>query len=247
MHRLPRQMPGLLRGLAFGVSAPPSRSVAEVRVLVVEDEQECRDLLVAILENDGYKVGAATDRSSALEAVETFKPDLALIDGLMPGGHGVEVAHRLRELGDVPIIFVTAADSAEDIRTGFRIGADDYIVKPFDPEELSWRVRAVLRRSGHAVADVWECGDLVVDEGTHSVTRAGSPVLLTATEFKMLGVLVRNRLRVVHKGQLLSQVWGYEADDHLLDVHMCSLRRKLEVHGPRLIHTIRGTGYVLRP
>ena len=108
-------------------------------------------------------------------------------------------------------------------------------------------MRAVLRRSGHAVAQVWEWGDLAVDEGTRSVTRAGSPVPLTATEFKMLGVLVRNRTRVVPKGQLLRQVWGYDADDHVLEVHMSSLRRKLEAHGPRMIQTVRGTGYVLRP
>ena len=127
------------------------------------------------------------------------------------------------------------------------MGADDYIVKPFDPEELSWRVRAVLRRSGHAVAQVWECGDLVVDEADQSVTRAGSPVALTATEFKLLAVLVRNRNRVVSKSQLLRHVWGYDADGHLLEVHMSSLRRKLEDHGPRMIDTVRGTGYVYVP
>lgn len=141
---------------------------------------------------------------------------------------------------------MTGADSAEAIHGGFKMGADDYIVKPFDPEELSWRVRAVLRRSGHAVAQVLECGDLVVDEGARSVTRAGSPVSLTTTEFKMLGVLVRNRMRVVPKGQLLGQVWGYDADDHLVEVHMSSLRHKLEAYGPRMIQTIRGVGYVLR-
>jgi len=158
---------------------------------------------------------------------------------------GAEVARRLRQGGNVPIIFVTGAVSADDIHRGFRVGADDYIAKPFDAEELSWRVRAVLRRSGRAVAQTWECGDLCVDEGTQAVTRSGSPVALTATEFKMLGVLIRNR--VVPKGQLLGQVWGYDADDHLVEVHMCTLRRKLESHGPRIIHTVRGTGYILRP
>ncbi len=142
---------------------------------------------------------------------------------------------------------MTGADSAEAIHGAFRMGADDYIVKPFDPEELSWRVRAVLRRSGHAVAQVRERGDLVFDEGTRLVTRAGSPVTLTAIEFTLLGVLVRNRTRVVPKGQLLGQVWGYDADDHLLVVHMASLRRKLEAHGPPMIQTVRGTGYVLHP
>lgn len=220
--------------------------MAVVRVVVVDDEPSARDLLVAILEDDGYEVRAAADGPAALEIAQTFRPDLALLDGGLPGMSGVEVARRLRQGGDIPIIFVTAADSAEDVHSGFKMGADDYIVKPFDPEELSWRVRAVLRRTGHAVPQVWEHGDLVVDERTQSVTRAGSPIALTATEFKMLGVLVRNRARVVPKGQLLGQVWGYEADDHVLEVHMSSLRRKLEAHGPRMVQTVRGTGYVLR-
>lgn len=221
--------------------------MADVRVLVVEDEPAARDLLVAILEDDGYQVCAVADGLAAVEAAKTCQPDLALIDGGLPGIDGIEVARRLRRAGDVPIIFVTGADSAEDIHGGFRMGADDYIMKPFDSEELSWRVRAVLRRSGRAVIERWECGDLVVDDPTRSVTRAGSPFPLTATEFKMLGVLVRHRTRVVPKAQLLGQVWGYDADDHLVEVHMSSLRRKLEAHGSRMIWTIRGTGYVLRP
>ena len=221
--------------------------MAELRVLVVEDDPSTRGLLVAILEDDGYKVCSVPDGSAALEAAATFQPDLALLDGRLSDSGGVEVARRLRQAGDLPIIFVTGADTAEDIHSGFRMGADDYIIKPFDPEELSWRVRAVLRRSGHPVAQVWECGDLVVDEGTQSVVRAGSPILLTATEFKLLGVLVRNRTRVVPKGQLVGQVWGYEADNHLLEVHMSSLRRKLEAHGSRIIQTVRGTGYLLHP
>ncbi len=219
----------------------------EFRVLVVEDEASARALLVAIMEDDGYQVCAVADGAAALEAAASFKPDLALLDGGLPGINGVEVARRLRQTDDLPIIFVTGADSAEDIRSGFKMGADDYIVKPFDPEELSWRVRAVLRRSGHVVDQRWECGDLVVDEGTQSVTRAGSSIVLTATEFRMLGVLIHNRTRVVPKGQLLHQVWGYDADDHLIEVHMSSLRRKLDAHGPRMIQTVRGTGYVLRP
>ena len=218
-----------------------------LRVLVVDDEASARNLLVAILEGDGYEVCAVGDGAAAMEATETFRPDLALLDGGVPGRDGIEVARRLREAGNLPIIFVTGADSAEDIHGAFRLGADDYIRKPFDPEELSWRVRAVLRRSGHTVSQVWECGDLVVDEGTRLVTRAGSPVALTATEFEMLAVLVHNRRRVVPKGQLLTQVWGYEAADHLVEVHMSSLRRKLEAHGPRMIETVRGIGYILRP
>lgn len=215
-------------------------------MLVVEDQRSARDLLVAILENDGYTVDAVGDGPAAVEAAASFRPDLALIDGGLPGMSGSDAARRLRQDGDFPIIFVTGADSAADIHAGFRMGADDYILKPFDPEELSWRVRAVLRRSGHAVAQVQEFGDLVVDEEARLVTRAGAPIELTGTEFKVLGVLLRNRSRVVGKGQLVGQVWGYDTDDHVLEVHMSSLRRKLEAHGPRIIQTVRGSGYVLR-
>ena len=219
----------------------------EARVLVVEDEPSTRDFLVAILEDSWYKVCAVADGPAALEAAGTFRPDLALVDSGLPGIAGPEVARLLRHGGNLPIIFVTGADSPEDIHRGFRNGADDYILKPFDPEELSWRVRAVLRRSGHAVAQVLECGDLVVEEGAHTVTRAGQRLPLTAIEFKMLAVLVRNRTRVVPKGQLLGEIWRHDADAHLLEVHMSSLRRKLEAHGQRMIHTVRGSGYVLRP
>lgn len=219
----------------------------ELRVLVVEDEPATRRELVAILEADGYKVWAVGDGDSALDAATAFEPDLALLDGALPGTDGVGVARRLRQASNLPIIFVTSADSAEEIHAGFRMGADDYILKPFDPEELSWRVRAVLRRSGHSVTQRLECGDLVVDEGTRLVTRGGVRVPLTATEFTILGVLIRNRTRVVPKDQILGQVWGYDADDHLVEVHVSALRRKLEAHGPRMIQTIRGTGYVLGP
>jgi len=228
--------------------------MVELRVLVVEDDPVSRDQLVRILEDDGYvvlavadDVLAAGDRQAALEAAAAFRPDLALVDGALPGNNGVAVARGLRESGDLPIIFVTAADSAEDIYAGFRMGADDYILKPFDPEELSWRVRAVLRRSGHTVAQRLECGDLVLDEGSHLASRAGVALSLTPTEFTILAVLMRNRTRVVPKGQLLAQVWGYDADHHLVEVHVSSLRRKLEALGPRMIQTIRGTGYVLSP
>jgi len=221
--------------------------VAQIRVLVVEDDLAARALLVAILENDGYEVVALAEGSAALVEVCSFKPDLAVLDNSLSGLTGGEVARRLRLTIDLPIIFVTAADSAEHICNGFRMGADDYIVKPFDPEELSWRVRAVLRRTGHAVAERWESGDLRVDEGGSSVTRAGSPIALTAIEFKLLTVLVRNRSRVVPTSRLVDQVWGYRAGPHLLAVHMSSLRRKLEAHGPRIIHTVRGNGYVVRP
>jgi two-component system OmpR family response regulator len=221
--------------------------MTDMRVLVVEDEAPARDLLVAILKGDGYNVRAVEDGKSALDAAETFRPDIALLDGGLPGISGAELATRLRSASDVPIIFVTGADSAEAIHRGFRVGADDYITKPFDPEELSWRVKAVLRRTGRALPRVWECGGVVVDDDTRAVTRAGEPVNLTVTEFNLLRVLIRNRGRIVPKEQLVAEVWAGEADNHLLEVHMSSLRRKLEAHGPRMIRTIRATGYLLHP
>ena len=218
-----------------------------MRVLVVEDEPPARDLLVAILRADGYTVRAVEDGKSALDAADSFRPDIALLDGGLPGISGADLATRLRMASDLPIIFVTGADSAEAVHQGFRVGADDYITKPFDPEELSWRVKAVLRRSGRAVERRWTCGDLTVDDATQSVTRADRPVALTATEFKLLRALSRNAERIVPKEQLLAEVWANEADNHLLEVHMSSLRRKLEAHGPRMIQTVRATGYLLRP
>jgi two-component system, OmpR family, response regulator len=220
--------------------------MTDMRVLVVEDEAPARDLLVAILRADGYTVRAVEDGKSALDAADTFRPDIALLDGGLPGVSGAELASRLRTVSNLPIIFVTGADSADAVHRGFRVGADDYITKPFDPEELSWRVKAVLRRSGRAVQRVWGCGDLVVDDDTQSVTRAGEPVALTATEFKLLRVLIRSAGRIVPKEQLLAEVWTNEADNHLLEVHLSSLRRKLEAHGPRMILTVRATGYILQ-
>ena len=222
-------------------------SVGEARVLVVEDDSSMRDLLVAILRADGYDVHADQEGRAALRSLGTFRPDLLLLDAGLPDLDGRSIARRVRQSSDVPIVFVTGADSPEEIRAGFRAGADDYVVKPFDPEELSWRVRAVLRRSGRTISEVFEIGDLVVDEGARSVTRGGAPIALTVIEFKLLGVLLRNRQRVVSKSQLLLEVWGYEGNDHVVEVHVSSLRRKLEAHGPRLIHTVRGVGYILRP
>ena len=216
------------------------------RVLVVEDDPSARNLLVAILEDDGYDVRALADGSAALVEATSFKPHLALLDSGLPGITGSEVARRLRQTSDLLIIFVTGAHSAGEIHAAFKLGADDYIVKPFDPEELAWRVRAVLRRAGHDLAQVSESGDIVVDEGALSVTRAGAQIDLTAIEFKLLTVLIHNRSRVVSHSQLVDQVWGYNAEAHLLAVHMSSLRRKLEAHGPRIIHTVRGSGYVMR-
>ena len=217
---------------------------------MAEDDQAVRDLLVETLTGDGYDVRAVADGAEVLAIAAELRPDLVLLDAGLPGVDGWSVARRLRQATDLPIIFVTGSDSPDAIRTGFDLGGDDYVVKPFDPEVLSARVKAVLRRAGRDVPEVWELDGLVVDRRDRSVTRNGQPVNLTTLEFNLLEQLVRNRSRVVSKQQLLAQVWGYGGDvgdEHLVEVHMSSLRAKLEVHGSRVIHTVRGAGYLLRP
>jgi DNA-binding response OmpR family regulator len=148
---------------------------------------------------------------------------------------------------DLPIIFLTARDAVEDRLGGFELGADDYLVKPFALEELLARVRAVLRRTGRLGAAI-EAADIVVDEEAGLAARAGSPLELTATELRLLAYLVRQRGLVLSKHQLLTQVWGYDAyDPNVVEVHISALRRKLEAHGPRILHTVRGLGYRLDP
>jgi DNA-binding response OmpR family regulator len=222
----------------------------EPRVLVVEDDPRIRQLLVDLLVDDGYDVRAVEDGEDALVATKEFRPDLVLLDGELPGVDGWSVARRLRQVSDLPIVFVTGSDSRERVRAGFDAGGDDYVLKPFDPEELSSRVKAILRRSGHAVPQVWEVDGLVVDSGARTATVNGVPVALTSLEFDLLEVLLRSRSQVVGKQRLLQRVWGYdwaERDDHLVEVHVSSLRKKLETHGGRVIHTVRGAGYILRP
>ena len=222
----------------------------KARVLVVEDDRRIRQLLVDLLLDDGYEVRAVNDGHDVLAATEEFRPNLVLLDGELPGVDGWEIARRLRQTSDLPIVFVTGSDSRDRVRAGFDAGGDDYVVKPFDPEELSSRVKAILRRSGNAVPQVWEVEGLVVDSGARSVTVNGVRVALTSLEFDLLEVLLRSRSQVVAKQRLLRRVWGYdevERDDHVVEVHVSSLRRKLEKHGSRLIHTVRGAGYILRP
>lgn len=220
-----------------------------VRILVVEDDSAIREALVVAMAEEGYDVRPAQDGVSAMRGAEEFRPDLAIVDIRLPGGpDGLAVARRIREAADLPVLFLTAADGLEDRLAGFAAGADDYIVKPFSISELLMRVRAVLRRSGRLRSQVWQVGDLFVDEAARVVTRSGATIDLTHTEFELLSTLGRHRGQVLSKAQLLSQVWGYEAyDPNVVEAHISALRRKLEEHGPRLIHTVRGAGYGLRP
>ena len=223
---------------------------SQPKLLIVEDDRQTRQLLVDLLVDDGYDVRAVDDGRDALAAVEEFRPQLVVLDGQLPGVDGWSIARRIRQRSDLPIVFVTGSDSRDCVQAGFDAGVDDYVRKPFDPEELSSRVRAVLRRAGHAVPQVWEIDGLVVDSGARTVTVNGERVALTTLEFDLLQVLLRSRSQVVPKQLLLHRVWGYDGedrDDHLVEVHVSALRRKLEKHGGRVIHTVRGAGYILGP
>jgi two-component system OmpR family response regulator len=230
---------GIVRGYLGGMTA---------RVLIVEDEEAIRAPLAQALRAAGHQVRDAADAAGFENLVDAFRPDLAVLDVMVPGGRdGFSLARALRARSDSAILMLTARDAVDDRLRGFDAGADDYVVKPFATVEVVARVAALLRRLGRVPATV-EIGDLLLDEGGGVVQRSGKPVELTATEFRMLAMLVAHRGRVLSKTQLLTQVWGYDDyDPNLVEVHLSAVRRKLERHGPRIIHTVRGLGYVLRP
>jgi len=218
------------------------------RLLLVEDDPSIRGSLQAALSASGFAVHAMPDGTGLAAVVDDFRPDLALLDVMLPGPmDGFDLARSLRRARDLPVIFLTARDAGADRIAGFRTGADDYVTKPFLLEELEARIRAVLRRLGRLPSTL-ELGDLRIDESAGEVVRAGAVLDLTATEYRLLGYLARERGRILSKTQLLTQVWGYDDyDPNLVEVHVSALRRKLEEHGPRILHTVRGFGYVLRP
>ena len=220
----------------------------EPRVLVVEDDQSVREAVVLALQDDGYETHALP-HGLAVEAVtRSFQPDLAVLDVRLPEGPGgLGMARLIRSISDIPVIFLTAADSVEDRLAGFKAGGDDYLVKPFSMAELLARVQALLRRSGRIRSGTRTVADVRIDEEGRTVHRGGTELELTRTEFDLLLALAKSPGRVLSKTQLLTDVWGFdEYDPNVVEVHMSSLRRKLESHGERLIHTMRGVGYVLR-
>jgi two-component system, OmpR family, response regulator len=222
-------------------------SVNAPRVLFVEDDTALREAVAATLRDTGYVVLDLPDGTQAARQADTFRPDLAILDVRLPvGPNGLSLAQRLRQQEDLPVLLLTAADGEEDRLAGFQAGADDYVVKPFSMAELLARVHALLRRSGRVTSSTWQVGDLIVDEGARTAHRGDALLELTRTEFDLLLALGRHAGRVVSKTQLLAAVWGFDAfDTNLVEVHVSALRRKLEAHGPRLVHTMRGAGYRL--
>ena len=217
------------------------------RILFVEDDEAVRNALSIELRAAGYVVQDERDGSALEDIVESFRPDLAILDVMLPGRSGFDLAHALRNKTDLLILFLTARDTVSSRLAGFSVGADDYVIKPVVVEELLARVRALLRRSGRLEAEVLEVGDLILDEPARLVRRGDVELELTPIEFQLLAFLMRNRGVVLSRLQISSQVWGYEEHDpNLVPVHIGNLRRKLEASGPRLIHTVRGHGYVLR-
>ena len=221
------------------------------RVLVVDDEPNIVDVVSMALRYQGFAVESAATGAAALNAVADFKPDLMVLDVMLPDMEGFDVARRLgAQRARVPIIYLTARDTTDDKVRGLTLGGDDYMTKPFSLEELVARVRSVLRRAGIAEpeSNVLTFEDLVLDEDAHEVTRAGTPVELTATEYRLLRYLLLNARRVLTRPQLLEHVWDYDfgGDARVLETYVSYLRKKLDAHGPPLIHTVRGVGYVLR-
>ncbi|TCB97702.1 response regulator transcription factor [Micromonospora zingiberis] len=223
----------------------------EARLLVVEDDPNILELLSASLRFAGFDVATATSGSAALNAARDHRPDLVVLDVMLPDLDGFEVIRMMREGGTrTPVVFLTARDATDDKIRGLTLGGDDYVTKPFSLEELTARIRAVLRRTstGEQAPARLTFADLELDEETHEVYRAGQRVQLSPTEFKLLRYLMLNANRVLSKAQILDHVWNYDfrGDDNIVESYISYLRRKVDTAEPRLIHTLRGVGYVLR-
>jgi two-component system, OmpR family, response regulator MprA len=219
------------------------------RVLVVEDDDAIAQVLQRSLRMEGYEVRVAEDGVEALDEAHGFLPDLVILDLGLPRLDGIDVAKKLRETDDVPILVLTARDAVESRVEGLDSGADDYLVKPFERQELLARLRALLRRRPPRGQATLTVGDLKLNPDTHEVARSGRRIDLTQREFELLEYLMRNERIVISRQRLLDEVWGYDpfSMTNTIEVFVSNLRRKLEAGDePRLLHTIRGAGYVLR-
>jgi len=227
--------------------------VEPMTVLVVDDEVALAGVVAGYLEREGFTVVQAHDGPTAVSLAESSRPDLIVLDVMLPGFDGVEVCRRVRTFTDAYIIMLTARDEEVDKIVGLSVGADDYLVKPFSPRELIARVRAMLRRprSVPVSPSVTTVGDLVVDQESRTVTVAGAPVELTRTEFDLLATMAARPRLAFSRRQLIDEVWGADwyGDEHLVDVHVGHLRRKLgdDATEPRYVRTVRGVGYGMGP
>jgi two-component system OmpR family response regulator len=226
---------------------------AEARLLVVDDEPNIVELLAASLRFSGFDVDTAQSGREALDLVPKTRPDLIVLDVMMPGLDGFAVVKQLRGNGvHTPVVFLTARDATEDRVAGLTLGGDDYVTKPFSLEEVVARIRAVLRRTGgpHAgpTSSKLTLGDVELNDETHEVWKAGEPVALSPTEFQLLRYFLANANRVLSKAQILDHVWAYDfgGDANVVESYVSYLRRKIDTTEPRLLHTIRGVGYVMR-
>lgn len=226
----------------------------EARILVVDDEPNIVELLSVSLRFAGFDVRTAGDGQTALEVASSFGPDLLVLDVMMPGLDGFDVLRSLRSGGSrTPVLFLTARDAAQDKITGLTLGGDDYVTKPFSLEEVVARIRSVLRRSdgsdgAGARTSRLSFAGLELDEDSHEAWKAGEPVALSPTEFKLLRFFLMNPGRVLSKAQILDHVWQYDfgGEANVVESYVSYLRKKLDTNEPRLLHTLRGVGYVLR-
>ncbi|MGV8895293.1 MAG: response regulator transcription factor [Rhodoglobus sp.] len=225
-----------------------------IRAVVVDDEDSLTDLLSMALRYEGWDVRVASDGQNAVSTIREFRPDVIVLDIMLPDIDGLTVLARLRADGiQTPILFLTAKDSVDDRVAGLTVGGDDYVTKPFSLEELVARLRGLIRRSSVTASaeeqSIIEVGDLVLDEESYEVRRGDTLVELTATEFELLRFLMRNPRRVLSKAQILDRVWSYDfgGRSSVVEIYISYLRKKIDSLGPAMIHTVRGFGYVLKP
>ena len=221
------------------------------RVLVVDDDQALAEMLGIVLQKEGLEVSHVADGAQAVEAFREVRPDLVLLDVMLPGMDGIEICRRIRQESGVPIVMLTARTDTVDVVVGLESGADDYVVKPFKPQELIARLRARLRRGDEPEPERLQIGDLTIDVAGHSVKRGDTQLSLTPLEFDLLVALARKPWQVFAREVLLEQVWGYRhaGDTRLVNVHVQRLRSKIELdpENPQIVVTVRGVGYKAGP
>jgi len=225
-----------------------------MRALVVDDEESLADLVGMSLRYEGWDVKTAHSVAEAMNHAKTFSPDIAVLDIMLPDGDGLSLMKSLRSVhAGLPVLFLTAKDAIDDRVAGLTAGGDDYVTKPFSLEELVARLRGILRRAGAGVTEnehaELRVGDLVLNEDSYEVHRAGVPIELTSTEFELLRYLMRNPKRVLSKANILDRVWDYEfgGKASIVEIYISYLRKKIDTLGTPLIHTVRGVGYIIKP